>query len=62
MSESLAKSIARLLPSSIAWLIERGYVEREDDQGMPCIKVTEAGYRYFASINMYTPDAADRSN
>lgn len=38
--------IERLLPQSRAWLIARGYVERDGE----ALQVTPAGYAYFAKI------------
>jgi hypothetical protein len=46
--ESLATRLSRvLLPSSIEWLIGRGYLRRVSEDGVSGLKITEAGVRYF---------------
>ncbi len=48
--KNMAKLIEKLLPSSVDWLVDKGYIERDTEDGEPVIRITVQGYKYLAQF------------
>lgn len=47
---TLMQTIMKLLPPSKRWLIQKGYLELVKEDGVPTLRVTDAGRRYFSAF------------